>query len=179
MKKYTHIIGIDPDVEKSGAAYLHVPTRKMECSSMTFPQLIDYLQFVKTEIEDEKMLAGFGYNDGEQAIVVVEAGWLNKSNWHLKNNDSKRVASAKGNSAGRNHETGRKIVEIAKHYGFDVHEQRPLKKIWKGKDGKITAEEFEAITGVMGRTSQDIRDAGLIAWNFAELPMIMNNNLKY
>ena len=154
-------MAIDPDVDKSGVAYLKRATRQLEVSNLTFPQLLDYLQHVK-QVRD---------NEGESVIIVVEAGWLISSNWHLKSKDNKKIASAKGNSTGRNHEVGRKIVEMCKHYGLDVHEQYPLKKSWKGNEGKITHEELSSITGLMGRTNQEARDAALIAWHYAGLPI--------
>ena len=161
MKKYNNIIAIDPDVEKSGVAYLKTATRQLEVSSLTFPQVLDYLQHAK-KVRDES---------NETLIVVVEAGWLIQSNWHLNHKDTKAVAAAKGNSTGRNHETGRKIVEMCKHYGIEVLEHFPLKKCWKGKDGKITHEELASFTGLTGRTNQDARDAALLAWCFAGLPI--------
>lgn len=159
--KYDNIIAIDPDVEKSGVAHLKPSTRKLEVSNLTFPLLLDYLQRTK-EIKDK---------ENESLIVVVEAGWIAQANWHLKRGDNVRVASAKGNSAGRNHETGRKIVEMCKHYGIEVLEHFPLRKCWKGKDGKITHEELASFTGIMGKTNQDARDAALLAWSFANLPI--------
>lgn len=159
--KYENIIAIDPDVEKSGVAYLNRSTKCLRLESMPFPFLLDYLQMVKMEFDKRN----------ESLIVVIEAGWLIQSNWHLKNNDNRHVASAKGNSAGRNHETGRKIVEMCKHYGIEVFQILPLKKCWKGKDGKITQEELSYFTGITGRTNQDVRDAALIAWNYAGLPI--------
>ena len=161
MTKYHTIIAVDPDVEKSGVAFLEVATRKLEVSNLTFPELLDYLQFVKNENETAQ----------QKVAVVVEASWLNRSNWHLKNSDTKRIASAKGNSTGRNHETGRKIVEMAKHYGLEVVEHTPLRKCWKGNDGKITHEELVSFTGLSGKTNQDARDAALLAWSFANLPI--------
>ena len=177
--KYDIIIAIDPDVEKSGVAFLEVATRKLDVSSLTFPQLLDYLQWAKSKtVYSETTFMAEGMTkpvakiqEGKKTIIVVEAGWLNRSNWHLKSSDTKRIASAKGNSTGRNHETGRKIVEMAKHYGFEVHEQIPLRKCWKGKDGKITHEELASFTGLMGKTNQDARDAALLAWTFANLPI--------
>lgn len=159
--KYDNIIAIDPDVEKSGVAYLKPSTRQLEVSTLEFPLLLDYLQRAKSVHEKSK----------ETLIVVVEAGWLTQSNWHLHRGDNLKTASAKGNSAGRNHETGRKIVEMCKHYGIEVLEHFPLRKCWKGKDGKITQEELSSFTGLTGRTNQDARDAALLAWSFANLPI--------
>lgn len=161
MKKHQNIIGIDPDVEKSGVGFLEVSTLKLEASTLTFPELLDYLQFVKkTSIEKN-----------ETVVVVVEASWLISHHWQTRKSDNQKVTAAKGNSAGRNHEVGRKIVEMCEHYGLEVIEQRPLRKCWKGRDGKITQEELEYFTGLSGRTNQEMRDAVLLAWNHAGLPI--------
>lgn len=156
---YDVVIAIDPDITKSGVAYLDVSSRKLEVSSLTFPNLMDYLIWVKGQRGDKRM------------VVIVEAGWKNNGNWHVSRRDNIGLASAKGRQVGRNHECGIKIVEMAKHYGFEVVEKRPLRKGWKGKDGKITHEELAYFTGIMGRTSQDMRDACLLAWDFANLPI--------
>jgi hypothetical protein len=160
--KPNYIIAIDPDVTRSGVAFLETATRKLEVSSFTFPLLLDCLQFVKRE----RMTA-----QQQQVMVVVEAGWFLKSNWHLRDKDNIYEASAKGNSNGRNHETGRKIVEMCGHYGIPVTTVKPLKKIWRGKDGKITREELAYFTGMTGRNNQEERDAALIAWVWAGLPI--------
>ena len=82
-------------------------------------------------------------------------------------------------NVGANHETGRKIVEMCRHWGIHVEEQRPLQKMWRGKGGKITAAELKEITGITSRTNQDERDAALLAWVWAGLPVRIrttNNN---
>ena len=158
MKKNQYIIGIDPDVDKSGLACLNTSTRQLEAASLPFPELLDHLLRVKADYKDD-------------AIVVVEASWLISHNWHTRSGDNRRVSAAKGNNVGRNHEVGRKIVEMARHYGLEVVEQIPLKKNWQGRDGKITHEELAYFTGITGRTNQEARDAALIAWNYAGLPI--------
>ena len=151
---YRCIIAIDPDVERSGVAVLDTSARTIKAMTMTFPELMEYLSSQQ------------GRGD---TLVVVEAGWLNQSHWHLTAKDSARMAAAKGNAAGRNHETGRKIVEMARHYGLAVKEAKPLRKCWSGKDGKITHGELalqlsrRGING-LGKTScQDARDAAWLA----------------
>ena len=157
--KYDNIIGIDPDCDKSGVAWLHVPDRKLEIDNLTFPELISYLQYCKAVSEKTK----------ESYIVVVEAGWLNaKSCFHRCFG---KAAEKVAKNVGANHETGRKIVEMCKYYDINVTIQKPLVKTWKGRDGKITHEELEYFTGIMGRTNQDGRDAALLAWNYAGLPI--------
>ncbi|GIJ96578.1 hypothetical protein CAPN001_11470 [Capnocytophaga stomatis] len=157
--KHDFIIGIDPDITKSGVSFLEVKTRKLEVSSLTFPQLLDYLKFIREKHSQTP----------EKLIVVVEAGWLvQKSNYHgYAGGRAEKIAK----NVGANHETGKKIVEMCKHYGLEVQEIRPLKKMWKGKDGKITHEELASFTGITGKTNQDSRDAGLLAWCFANLPI--------
>lgn len=161
MTKHQNIIGVDPDVEKSGVAFLNRKSKTLEVVSLSFPELLDYLQHVKNKSDENK----------ESVVVVVEASWLISHHWHSKKGDNQRVTARKGNSAGRNHEVGRKIVEMCEHYGLEVIEQRPLRKCWKGRDGKITHEELEYFTGLGGRTNQEMRDAVLLAWNHAGLPI--------
>lgn len=161
------VVAIDPDVDKNGCAYLDVATRKMEISTLTFPDLLDYLRYVKRQAEVTQ----------KNVRVIIEAGWLNKAHWHLSPKDTKQSAAAKGNSAGRNHEVGRKIAEMCGHWQIPYELIKPLSlkvggvNLWQGKDGKITHEELEAFTGIIGRTNQEGRDAALIAWEWAGLPV--------
>ena len=162
ITKYERIIAIDPDVQRSGVSELHVSTRKMNITSLTFPELMDYLQYVKREF----------VNKDEKLIVVVEAGWLIPSNWHIDKVHSIAAAAKTGNNTGRNHEVGRKIAEMARHYGLEVDEVRPLRKVWSGKNGKITHEELEYVVGKLGRrTSEDARDSAILAWYYSGLPI--------
>lgn len=157
-------VGIDPDVDRSGVARLDMvggAPASLSLSSIAFGALLFFL----SKLRDE-MAAG-----GTPCVVVVEAGWANKGNWHVRWSDNNKLACAKGYNVGRNHEAGRKIVELVKALGFHVDEVRPLRKIWKGKDGKISAAEFGALTGFRQRSTQDARDAGLLAWNAAGLPL--------
>ena len=143
------IIGIDPDVEKNGVATVDKQTNEMQVSTLAFPQLIEYL---KDKSKDCTIL------------VLIEAGWLNHSNWHLSPKITVQKAAQIGNATGRNHETGRKIAEMCEYYKIPYKLIKPLKKIWRGTDGKISAAEFSRITGCKARTNQEMRDAGLIAW---------------
>lgn len=150
------IIGIDPDVDKSGVGVVS-RSGSVEVFSFSFPELIEFLR-LSADLK-------------ECTVVVVEASWKISTNWHLKNGDNRRTSAAKGVDQGRCHEVGRKIVECARHYGLEVIEQYPLRKIWKGKDGKITDEEIKAFMPIIGRTNQEERDAALLAWNEAGFPI--------
>jgi len=151
-----YLIAVDPDVDKSGVAVLNVATQRIEVLSMTFPELLDYLCNAKVLSPNLKL--------------YVEAGWLNKkSNFHGQTgNRGQRVAK----NVGANHQVGKLIIEMAKHYKIDVSQVPPLRKCWKGKDGKITQEEIEYfIPGFPKRTNQDSRDSALLAWYHAGLPI--------
>lgn len=150
--KVKKIIAIDPDVTKSGVAILDVENRIVSAEALTFPDLMDYLH----DIEDK-----------DSVSIAVEAGWLNKPNWHFA--QSLAAAANVGNRIGRNHETGRKIVEMCEHMAFSISLIKPLGKRWKGSNGKITHCELESVLKSLKvalnkkRTNQDERDSILIA----------------
>ena len=150
------IIGIDPDVSKSGVGVVSRERKGVEVFSRSFPELLEYLKMAATHIG---------------VVVVVEASWKISTNWHTGRGDSIRTAARKGKDAGRCHEVGRKIVECARYYGLEVVERLPLKKIWKGKDGKIYDEEIKAFIPIQGRTNQEERDAAMLAWDDDGLPI--------
>lgn len=152
------IIGIDPDVEASGVATLIRRTKKIDATTMKLPALMDYLRRVRYPTLT--------------VAVVVEASWTTAHNFHSLPSDSKAVATKKGYHVGRNHQIGIDIADIARHFSLDVRLQPPLRKIWKGKDRKITHEEICAITGYTAkRSNQEERDAMLLAWTSANLPI--------
>ncbi len=164
MKRYDKIIAIDPGVSRSGVALLKPATGRLEVSNLTFPQVIDYLQQANRN------------KGAETLIVLIEASWLIQGNWHLSSWERRQRAASKGYDVGRNHETGKKIVEMCRHLGIEVLEHAPLRKCWRGKDGKITHEELASFTGITGRTNQDARDAALLAWVFSGLPIRVGRN---
>ena len=155
------VVGIDPDVDRNGVALLECGTGKLEISTLAFPDLLDYLLYQQRTSEVQ----------GKSLMAVIEAGWMNKGNWHLKNCDTRAVAVAKGVHQGRNEQVSRLLGEMCSHYGISFQFIKPLVKHWKGENGKITHEELAYFTGIHGRTNQEGRDAALIAWTFAGLPV--------
>ena len=156
------IIAIDPDVKASGVAVLDIPKRSVEARAMPFPELLEMLRDVSLW--------------SVPCRVIVEGGWLvSKSNYHYaRGKGGERIAK----NVGANHETGRKIVEMLEHWGIEHEVIHPLKKCWKGRDGKITLAELNSLLrgmGIkeMGRCNQDVRDAVLIALTYSGLPMRM------
>lgn len=156
MKSKKIIVGIDPDVNKSGFATYY--NGELLIEDLRFPQLLEKLYVLSTLPGD--------------VLVVVEAGWLNpKSNFHgKKGGRAERIAK----NVGSNHQTGKHIIEMAKYYGLEVVEQKPFNKGWKGRDGKITHDELNYILKHNGmkeekQTNQEKRDAALICIIHANL----------
>ena len=168
------VVGIDPDSVKSGFAVLNVATRRLTVGTFAFADLLDRLRSLQRDCEVR----------GLSLLVVVEAGWLNKSNWHVGYHDSRQLAAAKGTGVGRNQQTGILIGEMCSHWRIPHDEIKPLNlrlrgaNLWSGKDGKITAGELLAVTGFGGRTNQEGRDAALIAWTYAGLPVKVAKTMK-
>lgn len=141
-------IGIDPDVDGSGYAVL-LPDGGIWCGNLTIAGILN----------DAEIRHG-------RTVYVLEAAWLTgKVNWHFSGGENRRVSSAMGYSIGRNHQAGMDIAALLRHMGHEVREVRPLKKLWRGKDGKITHEEICRLTGwTAPRSNQEQRDALLLAW---------------
>lgn len=164
------IIGIDPDVEASGMAVIDTTAGdgkpRIELTVLPLPELIDHIGTTVAAA-------------GETPVrIFIEAGWLNKGNWHLNPRDNKQLAAAKGRQAGRNHQLGLDICALLDHRKIRHSETVPLIKCWKGKDRKITHEELDTIVRFVNgiglprkRSNQEERDALLLAWAHAGLPI--------
>lgn len=161
------IIGIDPDINKSGLAVLDAKLKSLSIMDFEFPLLLDYLKEANNLCKEA----------GVPLVVIVEAGWLNKSNWHLHPKHTRQVAAEIGNRTGQNFAVGMKIIEMCRHWDIKVKMQKPLAKHWKGPDKKITHKELkylvEPIVGPIKATNPEKRDAVLLAWHYAGFPMRM------
>lgn len=140
------LIGIDPDCEKSGVAIKHLFEKVLDLKSLNFFDLIDFLEKKKDEIKE----------------VRVEASWLISFNYTSKFANNKAIATKISNKVGENHYVGKLIVEKCKLLGIPVKEVRPLRKVWKGTNGKISKVEFVALTNWKGPANQEERDAYLL-----------------
>lgn len=148
------VIGIDPDCDKNGIAVYDAAANTLAVSAMSFALTLELINNVYRRCT----ACGVGMH------VYIEAGWLNSGHWHLNARDSQARAAAKGNSVGRNHETGRKLAEMLAHYGIPHTIIAPLGLIGHGRGGKQTAEDLKRLTGYEGRSNQEGRDAAIIAW---------------
>ena len=174
-ENYDTIIGIDPDVNRNGVAVLDTFHAYMELFSYSFAELMEFLPIRKERADAE----------GDRLLVVVEASWMTQANWHGRLMDNRRQASSKGYDVGRNHETGKKIVEMAKdHYGLEVKCKHPLRKCWSGRDGKITHGELmslldgSGVTCTRKVTNQEERDAALLALDTSGIAMRMKGGAR-
>ena len=161
MKRNGFVVGIDPDVSKSGFALLNCEAREFtQVEALTFPDVVDRF----AELAASKV-------DGKEVVVVMEDSDLS-TNWHYNSRDSKAVCAAKGRSVGLCHATARHLVECAESYGLEVVMMRPLRKFWKGRDGKITHEEAAYfMKGLPKQTNPETRDAALLAWAYSDFPI--------
>lgn len=135
------LIGIDPDVEKSGFAFLQGTQLKLK--NLSFFELFEELRFYK-----EKEL---------KPTVYIECGFLNKSNWHKKRLGSAAVNAKIGERTGANFETAKKIVEMCEYLNIPHVKVKPT-------TSKISNDYFQKITGIKTRTNQETRDAFMIIW---------------
>lgn len=136
-------IGIDPDVEKSGVAFYERESKHLELSNLTFFEVFDYFAFLKQNKKENNL------------TVVIEAGWLNKSNWHIKLSQNNNVSAQIGQRTGANHEVGKKIIEMCKYLELKYEIVKPTKS-------KISHEMFKKLTNIVGKTNQEQRDAGML-----------------
>lgn len=167
MVLYDYVIGIDPDVEVNGVAF--VDKRGVCYDTMTFAETEEYL----------KRWRDYARNDGGRLMVFIEAGWLNKSNWHVSRNMPSHYSAAIGVKVGQNQGVGKCLLNVCEYHDIPCQAVEPLSKTikvngvrynrWRGKDGKITAEElsrvleYNNLPPIKRRTNQDQRDAILIA----------------
>lgn len=152
-----YYIGIDPDVDKSGYAVISHSGNVERLGCLHFAELIDFVSLFA--------------QSHENVVVCIEAGWLNHTNWHIAHANIATAARI-GNATGRNHQTGILLCEMLTHIGIDTRQVKPLRKCWQGHDRKITHNEIASFANI-GRntTNQEERDALLLAWVSAGLPI--------
>ena len=154
-------IGIDPDCDKSGYARLDKRSGTLALANYSFVELLSQLSVDKERYEGSCVWS-----------VVVEAGYLEAKTQHHYFGDNPRIAARVGQKVGRNHETARKIIEVCEFWGIPCYEAEPLRLIWgEDRNSKISASEFNALTGYKKRTNPEVRDAALLAWVAAGFSM--------
>ena len=156
------IIGIDPDVEKSGCCIIY-PNKDMFLFTLSFAETIEKIDNI---------------NSLNEVQVIVEAGWLNsKSDFSLFAGGRKMIpisealiATKKAKNTGSNHAVGKLLIEMLKHHTIDVSEMKPLSKSrWHGD--KCSRDELNGVLERNGyktfkQNNQEQRDATLIALTY-------------
>ena len=140
MRKEKTLIGIDPDIHKSGVALLL--GSQLELNNLSFFELFDYLQEKKAS---------------ENLSVYVECGFLNGGNRHLKFGGSLALNSKIGERIGSNHETAKKIIEMCEYLKITHFKVKPTQS-------KINSKTFQSMTGSNIRTNQECRDAFMLVF---------------
>lgn len=155
QKRYDIIVGIDPDVDRSGVCVLSTSNRMIAVSSQRLPDLVRFV----TELSETAQGQGCSF------LVVVEAGWRNsKSCFHFaRGKGVERIAK----NVGANHQVGKNIIELLIANGVEVQEQVPLSKRFWGGNKVSHAQLSQFVDTLPSQTNQEQRDAILIAWHIA------------
>ena len=176
--KYDYIVGIDPDIERIGVAFLCVKSRILQLTDMPLPELLKAVPaYVDRYAREEPPLS---LDPTVKVAVVVEIDRLHTGNWHLTQYDTKRSAASKGFDQGRCFHTAEAICDILRYEGIEVIEKAPLVKMWSGPDRKITHEELTSLQGInfmfktnRHKSNQEQRDAALLALDLSDIPLIL------
>lgn len=139
------MIGIDPDIIKSGVAFYIIKDKCFQfLNCLPFFDVIHMLECYKK----------FKMN----YAVRLEAGWLiKKSNWHQEQGNFRREKIAK--NVGENHCIGKLFEQFMIKENISYQLVKPL--------GKLTHKEFCNITGWSGtKTNQEKRDAAMLVWGY-------------
>ncbi len=154
--KPQYYIGIDPDVTASGICVWNAKMQSIEilaCKPLFCKQIKG--QCIRDGLLSSLLHYSSVYRD--QIHVIIDAGWLNRTNFHSRANESHKANAIIGERIGANHEVGKKIAEMCEYLGISYDLHRPSRS-------KITADYFKHLTGYKLRTNQDMRDAAILVY---------------
>lgn len=146
------VIGIDADQDKSGfAVFCRVEKRLITVTTLDFSALLDAIN---------------NHPPGS-ALIILEAGWLNKSIWHGEPPGAdkwamrSRLANAAeiGRRVGINVGVGKCIEQYLIAHGHEYRLEQPTAAKWD-------SETLKRMTGWANRTNQDARDAARLAFKY-------------
>lgn len=136
-------IGLDPDTDKSGFSIINGTDYELD----TLPFFDIFKRFKELILVHGK----------ESITVYIECGFLNKSNWHKKVNQSASANAKIGERTGANFEVAKKLCEMCEYLGLKYIQVRPTRR-------KLEAATFKAITKITKRTNQEERDAFMLVF---------------
>ena len=172
----TLLVGIDPDTKASGWAVIDLSDRTVHLETISFLRVLDQLNFFAD-------LCRLNEYRGDKECAyrfVVEDIWTVAHNWHASARDNRQTISKKGYHIGRCSMVGQLIYEAIGAHFFPRIAQPPLRKVWRGADGKIThlellelCEKHDLILppSKQKQTNQEERDALLLALHNISTPI--------
>lgn len=163
---YKYIIGVDPDLYKSGFAVYDTERMELvECASYEYEDLIEKLLVYK----------------GLHSLIRLEAGWLvKKSNWQSRQaisynalkqsglnpdaawNKSCIIAQRQSKNVGENHASGKLIQRHLEKHGYQFELVKPCGASSFFKDTVF----FKKQTGWSKRTNNDARSAAALCYKY-------------
>lgn len=170
----TLLIGIDPDTKASGWAVIDLSERTVHLETLPFMDILALLTEWRREVDDHYLDESYSYR------FVVEDIWTVAHNWHVSARDNRQTISKKGYHIGRCSMVGQLIYEAIGAHFFPRIAQPPLRKVWRGADGKITHPELLELCekhdlilppSKLKQTNQEERDALLLALHHIATPI--------
>lgn len=170
----TLLVGIDPDTKASGWAVIDLSDRTVHLETLPFMDILALLTEWRREVDDHYLDEAYSYR------FVVEDIWKVAHNWHVSPRDNRLTISKKGYHIGRCSMVGQLIYEAIGAHFFPRIAQLPLRKVWRGADGKITHPELLELCekhdlklplSKQKQTNQEERDALLLALHNISTPI--------
>lgn len=170
----TLLVGIDPDTKASGWACIDLSDRTVHLETLPFMDILSLLTEWRREVDDHYLDEAYSYR------FVVEDIWRVAHNWHVSPRDNRQTISKKGYHIGRCSMVGQLIYEAIGAHFFPRIAQPPLRKVWRGADGKITHSELLELCekhdlilppSKQKQTNQEERDALLLALHHIATPI--------
>lgn len=170
----TILVGIDPDTKASGWAVIDLSDRTVHLETLPFMDILALLTEWRREVDDHYLDESYSYR------FVVEDIWTVAHNWHVSARDNRQTISKKGYHIGRCSMVGQLIYEAIGAHFFPRIAQPPLRKVWRGADGKITHPELLELCekhdlilppSKLKQTNQEERDALLLALHHIATPI--------
>lgn len=170
----TLLVGIDPDTKASGWAVIDLSDRTVHLETLPFMDILALLTEWRREVDDHYLDEAYSYR------FVVEDIWRVAHNWHVSPRDNRLTISKKGYHIGRCSMVGQLIYEAIGAHFFPRIAQPPLRKVWRGIDGKISHSELLELCekhdlilppSKQKQTNQEERDALLLALHHIATPI--------
>lgn len=141
-----NVVAIDPDLNRSGVAVWHNPSRTwLLTESVSIENILEVLSpLSKTE-----------------TTVYVECGWMVKKS-NFRNTANRGHSENIAMKVGQNHATGKLIIKLLEAAGYTVIKFKPLKKgIFKDEKGwtQHGRDYVKKQSGLTCRMNDDTRDA--------------------